>query len=76
MAKTRKMTKAYWKTLGDGTKRRALMCCFPIHPAIVDMLFDMQPNLQDPWWPMVFSKVRIPEKGCPYKFAVNHTYYM
>lgn len=73
---TKKLTQAYWKSLQEGTKRRALTCVFPINPAIVDMLIDMRPNVKDPWWRIVFSKVRIPEKGSPYKFVVNGTYYM
>ena len=40
MAKTKKMTIKYWNSLSDGSKKRALQYCFPIHPAIVEMLME------------------------------------
>jgi len=73
---TKKMTQAYWIGLGEGTKRRALTCVFPLHPAVVDMLSNERPKLSDPWWRIVFSKVRIPEETSHYHFVINHTYYM
>ena len=60
MAKTKKMTLKYWNALSDGSKKRALQYCFPIHPAIVEMLMNEKPDLKSDWWQMVFKKVRIP----------------
>lgn len=78
MAKTKKMTVKYWETLGEGSKKRALTCVFPLNPAAVDMLLDDKPNPKDPWWTIVFKKVRIPEpdeRGYRhYKTVVNKTY--
>ena len=79
MSKTKKMTLAYWKSLSEGSKRRALTCVFPLHKAVVDMLIDDQPKPKDdPWWKMVWRKVRIPEaddRGYRhYKTVVNNTY--
>ena len=76
MSKTKKMTLAYWKSLSEGSKRRALTCVFPLNKAVVDMLIDDQPKPKDdPWWKMVWSKVRIPEADAGgYKTVVNRTY--
>ena len=72
--KTKKMTLKYWNSLSDGSKKRALQYCFPIHPAIVEMLMNEKPNLKSDWWKMVFKKVRIPAPGSYYKTVVNNTY--
>lgn len=75
--KTKKMTVKYWNGLSKGSKERALKYCFPIHPAIVDMLANEKPhkvNDRGEWWWMVFSKVRIPEDTHCYKTVVNNTY--
>lgn len=79
MSKTTKMTLKYWQSLSEGSKRRALTCVFPLHKAIVDMLIDDKPKPKDdPWWKMVWRKVRVPEadsKGYRhYKTVVNRTY--
>ncbi len=79
MSKTSKMTLKYWNSLSEGSKRRALTYVFPLHKACVDMLMDDKPNpKEDPWWKIVWKKVRIPqadEKGYRhYKTVVNHTY--
>lgn len=77
MARTKKMTAKYWNTLSEGSKRRALTYCFPIHKAIVDMLLPLNPAKRDghsDWWQIVFKKVRIPEDNRFYKTVVNKTY--
>ena len=74
MAKTKKMTLKYWNSLSDGSKKRALQYCFPIHPAIVEMLMEEKPDLKSDWWQLVFKKVRIPCPGSYYKTVVNNTY--
>lgn len=49
-------------------------------PALVKMLIDEDPKKDDPWWKLVFKKVRVPEPDehgyRHYKTIVNHTYYM
>ncbi len=79
MSKTSKMTLKYWNSLDEGSKRRALTCVFPLHKATVDMLLTDKPNPKDdPWWKMVWRKVRIPEadeRGYRhYKTVVNRTW--
>ena len=74
MAKTKKMTLKYWNSLSAGSKKRALQYCFPIHPAIVEMLMNEKTDLKSDWWQMVFKKVRIPAPGSYYKTVVNNTY--
>lgn len=74
----KRMTISYWKSLSEGSKRRALTCVFPLHKTVVDMLVDDDPRPSDPWWSMVWRKVKIPEadsKGYRhYKTVVNKTY--
>ena len=72
--KTKKMTLKYWNALSDGSKKRALQYCFPIHPAIVEMLMEEKPDMKSDWWQLVFKKVRIPAPGSFYKTVVNNTY--
>ena len=72
--KTKKMTLKYWAALSESSKKRALQYCFPIHPAIVEMLMNEKPDLKSGWWQMVFKKVRIPAPGSYYKTVVNNTY--
>ncbi len=72
--KTKKMTLKYWNSLSDGSKKRALQYCFPIHPATVEMLVDEKPNLKSGLWKIVFTKVRIPSPESFYKTVVNKTY--
>ena len=79
MAKTKKMTLKYWDSLSEGSKRRALTYCFPLHKATVDMLMNYKPNPKDDaWWGLVWRKVRIPEADANgyrhYKTVVNNTY--
>ena len=78
MAKTKKMTLKYWASLREGSKRRALTYCFPLHKSIVDMLLDDKPKPKDFWWGLVWRKVRIPEADAKgyrhYKTVVNNTY--
>lgn len=82
MARTTKhLTITYWNTLEEGSKRRALTAVFPLMPAVVDMLLNDEPKpKKDPWWSLVFKKVRVPEpdeRGYRhYKSVINHTYYM
>ena len=78
-SKTKRMTLTYWKSLDDGSKRRALTHVFPTMKPCVDMLMNDTPDPKnDPWWKLVWKKVRIPEpdsKGYRYyKTCVNHTY--
>ena len=72
--KTKKMTLKYWAALSESSKKRALQYCFPIHPAIVEMLMNEKPDLKSEWWKMVFKKVRIPSPDSYYKTVVNNTY--
>ena len=72
--RTKKMTLKYWNSLSAGSKKRALQYCFPIHPAIVEMLMNEKTDLKSDWWQMVFKKVRIPAPGSYYKTVVNNTY--
>ena len=73
--KTKKMTLKYWAALSESSKKRALQYCFPIHPAIVEMLMNEKPNLKkSDWWQIVFRKIRIPAPGSYYKTVVNNTY--
>jgi len=58
--KTKKMTIKYWESLSESSRKRALQYCYPIHPAIVEMLMNEKPDLKSEWWKMVFKKVRIP----------------
>lgn len=79
MAKTKKMTLKCWGGLSEGSKRRALTYCFPLHKATVDMLMEEKPDPKDnAWWKLVWMKVRIPEADAKgyrhYKTVVNHTY--
>ena len=79
MANTKKMTLKYWDSLSEGSKRRALTYVFPLHKATVDMLMNDEPNPKDdPWWGLVWRKVRIPEADSNgyrhYKTVVNDTY--
>lgn len=74
----KKLTIKYWNTLEEGSKRRCLTCVFPLHKPIVDMLMDEKPNKDEPFWKIVFKKVRVPEpdeRGYRhYKTIVNKTY--
>lgn len=74
MEKTKKMTIKYWSSLSEGSKERALKSCFPIHEAIVKMLLNDKPSLKDPWWQMVFKRVKIPADTSHYKTVVNGWY--
>lgn len=76
--KDKKMTISYWNSLSRDSKERALKYCFPIHPAIVEMLLDEKPNHvtdKSSWWHTVFSKVRVPVNSS-YRTKVNNTYLM
>ena len=76
--RTRKLTIKYWNSLSEGSRKRALMYCFPINSEIADMLLGDKPQKDNPWWKMVFAKVRIPEPDANgyrhYKTVVNNTY--
>ena len=78
MGRTRKLTIKYWNSLSEGSRKRALQYCFPIHPATVEMLLNDKPRKDDSWWQYVFKKVRIPEADANgyrhYKTVVNKTY--
>lgn len=76
MNKTKKMTQKYWKSLRPDEQKRALKFVFPLNDSAVEMLLDdNKPNPKnDPWWKLVFLKVRIPHDGSPYKTVVNNTY--
>lgn len=76
MAQTKKMTLKYWNSLSEGSRKRALQYCFPIHPAIVDMLLHERANTKNDWWEIVFKKVRIPAPGSYYKTVVNGNTYL
>jgi len=76
---SKKMTLKYWNSLEDGSRRRALKHVFPTMKACVDMLMNDKPKPKnDPWWQLVWKKVRIPEPDSNgyrhYKTCVNHTY--
>ena len=75
----KKMTIKYWNSLKEGSRRRALTSVFPTMKGCVDMLMDDKPDPKNnPWWKMVWKKVRIPETDKNgyrhYKTYVNHTY--
>ena len=74
MARTRKLTKKYWNTLGEGSRKHALLHVFPGLPAVVSMLLREKPRKESPWWSMVFDKVRIPEDNGFYMTVVNQTF--
>ena len=75
--KTKKMTLTYWKGLSEDSKRRALTFVFPIHPACVNMLMKEKPKLKgNPWWEMVWEKVRIPEDHSHYKTVIDRNTYI
>ena len=75
--KTKKMTLRYWNSLSEGSKKRALTYCFPIHPSTVEMLLNEKPDPNDgTWWAYVWKKVRIPVGMGSYKTCVNNTYLM
>lgn len=77
MPKTRKMTIGYWNSLSEGSRKRALTYCFPIHKSIVDMLLQEKPskvNDRRSFWYDVFKKVRIPSDTSFYKTVVNNAY--
>lgn len=62
MNKTKKLTIKYWKSLDEGSRKRALTHVFPTMDAVVDMLLD-DPNPKpkdDAWWELVFRKVKQP----------------
>lgn len=78
-AKTKKMTIKYWNSLSEGSRKRALQYCYPIHPAIVDMLLGEKPTteeIKNGWWTTVFRKVRIPEENRYYKTVIDRTTYL
>ena len=62
MAQTKAMTQKYWKSLSKDSQKRALTHVFPTMASCVDMLLnDPKPNYKDdPWWKLVFKKVRQP----------------
>ena len=72
--RTRKLTIKYWNSLEEGSRKRALMYCFPINSEIADMLLGDKPQKDNPWWKMVFDMVRIPDANSSYKTIVNNTY--
>lgn len=75
--KTKKMTIRYWNGLSEDSKRRALTFVFPIHPACVNMLLKEKPKLKgNPWWEMVWKKVRIPEDHSHYKTVIDRNTYI
>lgn len=76
--KTRAMTLKYWRGLSEGSRHRALTYVFPLQQSLVDWLAkETNPNPKsDPWWKLVWSHVRIPEAGCPYKTVLNNTTYL
>lgn len=75
--RTKKMTLRYWNSLSEGSKKRALTYCFPIHPSTVEMLLSEKPDPNDrAWWAYVWKKVRIPVDMGSYKTCVNNTYLM
>lgn len=62
MNRTKKMTLKYWKSLDEGSRKRALTCVYPLMPSLVEMLLkDDNPDPRDDcWWEKVFRKVRQP----------------
>ena len=74
MSKTKKMTLKYWKSLSEGSKRRALSFVFGYQKAWIDLCLSEKPDLKDVVWKMIFRKVRIPEDHTHYKTVVNKTY--
>jgi hypothetical protein len=79
MAKTKKMTIKYWNSLSEGSRKRALQYCFPIHGAIVEMLLDEKPTtkeIKNGWWTTVFKKVRIPDDNHAYKTVIDNRTYL
>lgn len=74
MEKTKRMTMKYWNSLSESSKERALKSCFPIHDAVVKMLMNDKPNLKEPWWLIVFKKVKVPADTSHYKTVMNGWY--
>lgn len=74
--KTKKMTISYWNALSQDSKKRALTYVFPIHPECVKMLLKQKPKVNNPWWQMVWDKVRIPEDNSHYKVVINKETYI
>lgn len=79
MAKTKKMTISYWNSLSEGSRKRALQYCYPIHGAIVEMLLGEKPTtkeIKNGWWTTVFRKVRIPDDNRVYKTVIDNRTYL
>jgi len=70
----KKLTQRYWNSLSEGSRKRALTHVFPLQTGLVDMLVNETPNLESPWWKIVFRKARIPEDHTHYKTVINQTY--
>lgn len=78
-SKSKKMTIKYWNGLSEGSRKRALQYCYPIHPSIVDMLLDEKPTTQEiknGWWTIVFRKVRIPDDNSYYRTVIDNRTYL
>jgi hypothetical protein len=78
-SKSKKMTIKYWNSLSEGSRKRALQYCYPIHPAIVDMMLGEKPTteeIKNGWWSIVFRKVRIPDDNRAYKTVIDNRTYL
>lgn len=71
----RKITKKYWNTLSEGSKKRALTACFPNNPVTVQMMAEEEPDTKSGLWKIAFSMIRVPDADSHYKTVVNRTYY-
>lgn len=72
--KSKKLTIKYWNSLGNGTKKRAITCVFPLMKGSLDYLANEKPDLNDIWWKLIFKKVRIPADPDYWKLIINGTY--
>ena len=70
----KQLTIRYWKSLSKDSQRRALTCVFPLHKGIVEMLLNDEPVKSDPWWQIVFRKVKVPDGHSHYKTIINKTW--
>ena len=69
----KKLTIKYWNTLERSSKERALSMVYGNQYGIINMLLNEKPNKKNPFWKIVFSKVKIAEDE-HYKTIVSGTY--
>ena len=67
------LTIKYWNTLERSSKERALSMVYGNQYGIINMLLNEKPHKKNPFWKIVFSKVKIAEDE-HYKTIVSGTY--